>query len=157
MSKPNYYNLLTNQLKNISNTRVEEKICDSEKNIYECLEKIYDKLKQEYTNIFSNVIPYIQGGFALYLYGYDKFIKEIPILGTNDIDIHIESVPEVTEEKYNEKLQKFFVSLSKKIGNGNKIELNKLYKKWYYGTSTYIDITYEDNYISLSLYKQYCL
>jgi len=122
-------------------------------NIYAKLDSIYDYLLK-HKNIFKNVFAFIQGGYALYLYGYDETMKKYPLVGTNDIDIHIEPKINIIED-YNIQIQKFFVDLCSKLKS--KIELNNCTPKWYYGTSKYIDITYDPNYISLALYKDYCL
>jgi hypothetical protein len=120
---------------------------------YECLLKIYNELK---TNpIFKNVFPFIQGGFALYLYGYNDIMRKYPILGTDDIDIHIEPISGKTLDSYNKELQNLLIGLCKKYNA--KLGLNKISGKWYYGTSEYCDITYEDNYSSLKLYIEYYL
>lgn len=140
-------NLLRNSNKNQNNKLP----CPNDR--YDCLFQIYNELKTN--SIFENVFPFIQGGFALYLYGYDDIMRKYPIVGTDDIDIHIESISGKTLDSYNKKLQKLFINLCKKYNVKHK--LNKIDGKWYYGTSEYCDITYEDDYISLKLYIEYYL
>jgi hypothetical protein len=132
--------------------RYKQNQCDV--NRYVCLEKIYNYLIKN-KEIFQDVIPFIQGGFALYLNGYKEFMLLDDIIGTNDIDIHIESMPDKNIKDYNTKLQRFFVNLCRLYKST--INLNKKRKNWYYGTSKYIDITYEDNYSSYLLYIDFCL
>lgn len=144
-----YYNILDNIVNTHSFDTNENPKCSS--NRYECLETIYKNIKSN--SIFKNVLAYIQGGFALYLYGYKDIMIKNPIVGTDDIDIHIEST-DTTPPEYNILLQKAFIKLCNKFGN--KKGINQIKGKWYYGTSQYMDITYKDNYISLEYYKSYC-
>ena len=134
-----------------------ENPCNGE--IYKCLKSIYDYLLITKIPIFDNVFPFIQGGFALYLYSneahnYKQIMIDNPIVGTDDIDIHIEPIS-TTKSSYSIEIQKYFVKLSSKFKY--KIDRNDIVGKHFYGTSKYIDITYDPNYISLSLYKEYCL
>ena len=42
-------------------------------------------------------------------------MRKYPIVGTDDIDIHIESIYGKTLDSYNKKLQKLFINLCKNI------------------------------------------
>lgn len=145
--------LLNKSLLETTGSQKNSKITPCSSDRYDCLLKIYSELKTH--PIFQNVFPFIQGGFALYLYGYNDIMRKYPIVGTDDIDIHIESIPDKTLDDYNKLLQKSFLQFCKRYDV--KPGLNKISGKWYYGTSEYCDITYEDNYSSLKLYKEYYL
>jgi len=137
--------------------KANENPCNGE--IYKCLESIYDYLLRTKIPIFDNIFPFIQGGFALYLYSneahnYKQIMIDNPIVGTDDIDIHIEPISR-TKSSYKFEIQTYFVKLSGKFNN--KIDRNDIKDENFYGTSKYIDISYDPNYISLSLYKEYCL
>ena len=133
-------------------------------NRYTCLDNIYKYITHDKKakQIFSSVMPFIQGGYALYLYGYDIIMKTNSQIGTDDIDIHIEPTIDTiitsSDSKiipYNKQVQTFFVDLCNTFKNT--IIMAQINNPWFYGTSNYIDITYDSNYVSLVHYKAYCL
>lgn len=100
-------NLTDNSLSNKTNSY------SKQYDIYEILEKIYKYLKTR-TDIFGIAFPYIIGGYALFLYGYDEIMIKNPIIGTNDIDLHINSLID-TPQDYNNQLLTFTSNIYKHI------------------------------------------
>ena len=136
---------------------LKKKLSCSDKTTYECLDSIYKYLLENKNKLNDFTLSFIQGGYALILYNdkYKELMARNEIISTNDIDIHIEPIIGITPLKYNKTIQIFFIDLCKKFENI--IDRNKIDNSNYYGTSNYLDITFDPIYISLKLYKEYCL
>ena len=134
-----------------------KKLSCSDKTTYECLDSIYKYLLENKNTLNDFTLSFIQGGYALILYNdkYKELMARNEIISTNDIDIHIEPITGITPLKYNKTIQIFFIDLCKKFENI--IDRNEINNSNYYGTSNYLDITFDPIYISLKLYKEYCL